>query len=251
MIHTPPEIIDELHGSAERLANGELPDPWEIVSSSPYARVAYHSELAVFYKEFLPRSPLESIKAWFRGSRATRARTNSDALNLAGFDAPANITWGTLENGSDYLFTRAASGYGVDKWLKEILDERSDVNIRQRRLLLTELGIFIGRLHTTGFTHGDLRTSNVLAEFKAGRFSFTLIDNERNHFAVPAPGRMMLRNLMQLNMMPSANLSKSERMRFFRAWRSQMRELSSTESKTIAIEAYAWARRRLDAKSIQ
>jgi hypothetical protein len=250
MTNTPPDTIEQLHRSAESLSNDELPAGWDIVSSSAYAKVAGNTELAIFYKEFLPRSPLETVKAWFRGSRAHRARRNSDALNFAGFDAPENLTWGTLANGREYLFTRAARGQGVDQWLQLSLAERSADNVRQRWLLVAELGTFIGRLHATGFTHGDLRTSNILTEFRSGRFYFTLIDNERNHYAVPAPGKLVLKNLMQLNMMAANDLSKNERIRFFRGWRRQMRQLSETESKIIATDAYLWARRRLAAKGI-
>ena len=250
MTNTPPDTVEQLHRSAQSLSNDELPAGWDIVSSSAYARVAGNIGLSVFYKEFLPRSPVETIKAWFRGSRALRARSNSDALNFAGFDAPENLAWGTLANGREYLFTRAARGQGVNQWLQVTLAERSAENIRQRWLLVAGLGTFIGRLHATGFTHGDLRTSNVLAEFRSRRFYFTLIDNERNHCAIPAPGKLVLKNLMQLNMMASADLSKNERIRFFCNWRRQMRQLSEAERKIIAADAYLWARRRMAAKGI-
>ena len=228
MTNTPPDTVEQLHRSAQSLSNDELPAGWDIVSSSAYARVAGNIGLSVFYKEFLPRSPVETIK----------------------FDAPENLAWGTLANGREYLFTRAARGQGVNQWLQVTLAERSAENIRQRWLLVAGLGTFIGRLHATGFTHGDLRTSNVLAEFRSRRFYFTLIDNERNHCAIPAPGKLVLKNLMQLNMMASADLSKNERIRFFCNWRRQMRQLSEAERKIIAADAYLWARRRMAAKGI-
>lgn len=210
--------------------------------------MATHPELAIFFKEFLNRSPAERLKARVRGSRATRARLNSEALTRAGFAAPANLAWGKLPHGLEYLFTAAASGQGVTDWLRHTLTERTGPQLALRRQLVTELGIFIGRMHATGFTHGDLRTSNVLADLRQGRFRFTLIDNERNRRQVPAAGKLILKNLMQLNMLTATELSRTDRWRFFRNWHWQMRDLSELEARLLAVEAYQWAQRRLAAK---
>ena len=213
--------------------------------SSTFARVAFNQEQQLYFKEFLPRSPAESLKALFRGSRATRARRNGDTLLWSGIDAPVNILWGRLPRGREYLFTRAAPGQGITHWLRVMLAYRSWDKLRQRRQLLRALGTFIGRVHATGFIHGDLRPGNVLAELQHGRFRFTLLDNERLLQKNPPPGRMLLRNLMQLNMLSPADLSLTDRMCFFRAWRKQMRDLSPIEAKVLGSEAYHWAMRRL------
>lgn len=202
----------------------------------------------IYYKEFLPRGPLEAFKAWFRGSRATRARRQNDALRAAGFAAPENLAWGRLGRGHDYLFSRAVPGTGVTAWLREKLVRREGEALQQRRTLLHSLGTFIGRLHAAGFIHGDLRTSNVLADYRGGAFHFALIDNERNLQRRPPPGRAVLRNLMQLNMLLPSDLSNRDRMRFFCAWREQQTDLSRAEAALLAREAYTWAMRRLRAK---
>jgi serine/threonine protein kinase len=222
-----------------------MPEGWELVGSSQSARVAFHSGKSLYYKEFLPRGPLEALKALFRGSRATRARLNSEALLRAGIQAPRNVAWGRLPNNREYLYTEAAPGEGVTRWLRDHLAQREGEDLTTRRQLLRELGHFIGRVHAAGFIHGDLRTSNVLASRGQSGFEFTLIDNERNLHTLPAPGRGLLRNLMQLNMLPPAQLSRGDRMRFFCAWRTEMNDLSDIETKVLAAEAYHWAMRRL------
>ena len=244
----PGTDSDDLHDVAGRLAAQELPAGWRSDGSSVHARVMVNPERELYYKEFLPRGPLETLKALLRGSRATRARRHNDALLAAGFTAPANLAWGRLPGGREYLFSSAVPGRGVTWWLREELVERSGKALQLRRELLRALGEFIGRLHAAGFIHGDLRTSNVLASREAGLFHFALIDNERNQHKQPAPGRGMLRNLMQLNMLLPADLSNRDRMRFFRGWRSQMGELSRLEANLLAKEAYQWAMRRLSAK---
>lgn len=232
---------------AAQLAEDALPDEWERVKSSTYTRVAVNTARQLYYKEYLARSPGEALKAAVKGSRATRARRNGEALLLAGIDAPHVIHWGTHPDGREYLFMAAAPGAGINQWLQETLVERKGEQLRQRRDLLQALGTFIGRVHATGFVHGDLRPGNILATQTPDQFRFTLIDNERNTRKTPTPGKLLLRNLMQLNMLPPADLSRTDRMRFFRAWRRQMRELSPVEAKILAAEAYRWALQRLRA----
>ena len=239
-----------MHQCALQLADERLPAGWELVPSSAFTRVAVNQQMQLYYKEFLPRSPLESLKALVRGSQALRARKNGEALLHAGIDAPANIFWGTLPGGRDYLYTAAAPGQGITQWLRNTLVDRTGEQLRCRRQLLVALGTFIGRVHATGFIHGDLRPGNVLASLQGEKFSFTLLDNERNVQKVPPPGKMLLRNLMQLNMLLPSDISHTDRMRFFCAWHRQMRDLSPLEARILGAEAYHWAMRRLYDKGL-
>jgi serine/threonine protein kinase len=227
------------------LADTQLPPGWELVGSSGMARVACHREDGIFYKEFMPRSPAGKVKAVIRGSWATRTRLHSEELLKSGFEAPHNIAWGKLSGGREYLFTEAVPGASITDWLRRKLTTRDAPALQLRRQLLRELGIFIGRLHYTGFIHGDLRPGNVLAQHEHDRFGFFLIDNERNLQQKPPPGKMLLKNLMQLNMLLPADLTRTDRMRFFKAWHSQMRDLSKTEARLLARESFQWAYRRL------
>lgn len=233
---------------AVNLAAQQMPEGWELVASSGSARVAYCAQDQIYYKEFLPRTPLESLKALLRGSRATRARKNSQALLLAGFDAPANLAWGKLSGGREYLMSGAVAGRGVSEYLQDFSAANDEASSASRRQLLRELGVFIGRLHATGFIHGDLRSSNVFADFTGEQFRFALIDNERTIARVPPPGKLILKNLMQLNMHSPEDLTLRDRLQFYRAWKRQMRELSCVEGKLLARESYRWAMRRQAAK---
>lgn len=230
------------------LAAGELPPGWDWMGSSSSARVARQSPHDIFYKEFLPRGPWEYLKARLRGSRAERARNNSDKLLRAGFNAPRNLCWGSLSRGREYLFTRAVPGEGVTTWLRVRLHERSARHLQQRRQLLRELGTFIGRLHRAGFVHGDLRPSNVLAVMAGERFDFALIDNERTLQGQPPDLRGLKKNLMQLNMLLPSDLTRSDRWRFFQCWRNEMTTLTDQQTRALAADAYRWAMDRLAAK---
>ena len=240
MTHSSYEAED-LHSYALQLAAGELPPGWDIVTTSSACLVACNPGLQIYYKEFPPPSPVESVKALLQGSRVTRWRKHSDALMYAGIDAPKSLAWGKLPNSGEYLFTRAAAGQDVAAWLRTRLAERSGAALMSRRQLLDDLGIFIGRVHATGFLPGDLQASDVLAELLDDRFQFTLINNERSVKKQPPPGRRLLKNLMELNLLPPSVLTRTDRMRFFVAWRRQMRDLSPVEAKVLAADAYHWA----------
>jgi len=153
-----------------------------------------------------------------------------------------------LPGGREYLFTHAVRGRGVNEWIRSFPSNKNKADLDERWLFFRQLGIVIGRLHATGFTHGDLRTSNILAYRGPDHFEFSLIDNERNTQQIPVSGKQLLKNLMQLNMHLPAELSRTDRLRFFHAWHSQMRDLSSLEAKLIAVQAYQWAMKRLAAK---
>jgi hypothetical protein len=240
----------DLHEVARALACDQLPQGWELVTSSSHTRVARNPTLGLYYKEFRPRSPAEGLKALVRGSRAERARRNGEALLHAGINAPANIAWGNLGAGREYLFIAEVPGRGIDQWLRDPPFGEPAERLATRHQLLDQLGVFVGRVHATGFIHGDLRPGNVLASFQGGRFRFSLIDNERTVRRDQPPGRALLRNLMQLNMLTPTELSLASRARFFRAWRRQMRDLSRLECAILGQEAYRWAMRRLHEKGL-
>ncbi|MEZ5502776.1 MAG: lipopolysaccharide kinase InaA family protein [Halioglobus sp.] len=234
-----------MHQLAAQLADDFLPGHWERVSTSAFSRVSVNRALMLYHKEYRRKSPLQILEDLYRGSRATRARHNAEALLLAGIDAPATVGGGKLPGGREYLFTSAAPGEGVDHWLRRVPGAGAAETLRQRRQLLCALGTFIGRVHATGFIHGDLRPDNIIAALQGEQFHFTLLNNERNTRKSPTPGRLLLRNLTQLNQLPPAVLSRTDRMRFFSSWRRQMRDLSTIEANVLAREAYQLAMRQL------
>lgn len=241
------EEPEQFHICAQQLAAGELPSGWDVVPSSSRYRVAVNPSLQIYFKEFLCRSPLDRCTAWLLGSPATRARNQSDALLFAGIAAPANLAWGQLAGGAEYLFTRAAAGQDVACWLTTLLSDRTGQALATRRQLLEGLGIFIGRVHASGFIPGTLQAADIMAEQLDDRFNFTLVNNRRTVKKLPPPGRMLLKNLTQLNLLPPSALTRSDRMRFFVSWRRQQRELSPIEAKVIAAEAFRKAMRQMDA----
>jgi len=235
------EETEDLHRCALQLASGELPAGWDIQPGSSACQVAFNPQLQIYYKSFPPGSPLNALRAMLWGSRATRQRTRSNALRFVGIDAPESLAWGRLPGGGEYIFTRTAAGQDVATWLRTTTGKQGTEALANRRNLLGALGVFIGRVHATGFIPGSLQASEVFAQQIDDRFQFTLVNNERTVRKLPPPGRALLKNLMELNLLPGSILSRTDRMRFFVTWRRQMRELSPIEAKVIAAEAFRQA----------
>jgi len=73
-------------------------------------------------------------------------------------------------------------------------------------------------MHAAGIFHGDLRLGNILAKEENNGWHFFLIDNERTRKFRRLPSRLRLKNLVQVNMLNSDGITKTDRMRFFKAY---------------------------------
>jgi serine/threonine protein kinase len=234
----PPNIRLEL--IARQLSAEQLPPGWELVASGRAGRVARHRGEGLYYREYHRPRPLAQMRetlCYGLGGRARRAERSSEALRLAGFSAPTALARGSLANGNTYLFYRALPGESVSDWLRHALAERDPASLALRRRLLRELGTFVGRLHAAGFVHGDLRPRHILAHYQGGQFRFALVDTERARLRRPPPGTWLLADLRQLASLPAPALTRSDRWRFFLAWRQQHPALGHLEARLLAAEA--------------
>ena len=220
-----------------------MPEGWEPVSSSNKSRMACHAEQGIYFKEYLGRSPATYLRARVKGSRARRTQDNTRALNYFGIEAPQILHRGELINGHEYSITEQAPGTSLIQWLRDLNSKYRDPQAL-RHELLDAAGKFVGRIHVAGFVHGNLKPSKIIANKTNGDFKFSLIGNENTRRQAPPSGRNLLSNLIQLNAVAGQNLRRTDRMRFFLAWHTQMRHLSPAEAKLLAREAYTLATRQ-------
>lgn len=187
------------------------------------------SERAVYYKEYLHRSVLDTIKHLVRACRPVRAFNASAMLAASGFGVPETVALGErrvlrwLQR--CFLMTfevEAAETLIVALSRDPHLRDRSE--LRARRELIRTMGTTIGRMHREGIVHGDLRLGNVLARREQGQWQLFFLDNERTQKFSRLSDRLRLKNLVQVNMFRQG-VSSTDRLRFFQAYLSECPEL--------------------------
>jgi serine/threonine protein kinase len=239
--------------------------PFERIKASKYARVFrceinFHSRRhKLYFKQYLYRSAVDFVKHLFKPSRAARAMKAAALLLQYDLHTPDVIAMGELRLGpvalKTFLITREVEN---TKPVYEIIAENFKDSgcdaVRVKRGFLKALGETIGRMHSAGIFHGDLRAGNVLVRRQGAEWEFFFLDNERTRQfktkgsgAFFLPDRLRLKNLTQINMLPNTTLSLTDRMRFYRGYLRQNPNLVGRE-KHFAHAIAANTRRRLAGK---
>lgn len=197
-------------------------------SSSDTARVFLSQadccgrKLTVYIKDSFHRSVIDSIKHVFRAGRARRAFFANLMLRNNGVDSPEPLT--LIEKcvgpfcSESVIVTEGVEGAILPSvFLKNMVPSHGIAGVRAKRLVLRRLGVMVGRMHSHGIFHGDLRHDNILLQRSGDDWNLSLIDNERTRQFWRIPHRLRLKNLVQLNM-TGHGITRTDRMRFFRAY---------------------------------
>lgn len=183
-----------------------------------------------FLKIYYSTSKWDSVKDWFRDSKAVRFLKQGIALSEAGFLAPLVIAAGEKRHfgilKTAFVVTLGLDGAPLPIFLNENYGSRNPALIlSEKRTALQALARQIRRLHDLGFVHGDLVPSNIfVCRDPAKNLQFYLMDNDRTRrYPKWLPQFLWKRNLVQLNRLPLSSISLQDRIRFFR-------EYSATES---------------------
>ncbi len=221
---------DEFVTAIQFLLKGELPEGWDWVSSSSNSIVARSKNFPIYYyKEYLSRSSVESLKSLFSGSRCERARLQGDILRQNGFDTPVCYCWGRTKQ-RHFMVTEGIDAIGMGEFIykrwRPPLDKKK---IGAKRVIIEKLGSTIGRLHKAGIFHGDLRLNNILVRHTYGEVAFHFIDNERNCRYKKIPKRLIAKNLMQLNLIFPKFVTRQDRLRFYKTYNNVYERFSRAE----------------------
>jgi len=176
----------------------------------------------LYLKKYLCRSTLDFVKHLFRPSRAKRAFNASLMLQQNGFDAPDVI--GLFERrpgpfcSSNILLTgEVEDARSMTQLLTEICQHSDRNTFANKRTLIRAFAKTVGQMHAKGIFHGDLRLGNVLVVRREQKWRFFFIDNERTKKFYCLPGRLRLKNLVQVNMFRHG-ISNTDRLRFFKTY---------------------------------
>lgn len=160
------------------------------------------------------------------------------ALRAAGFSVPPVLLHGAhRESHRELVVTARADGDGPILALRGLAG-----SITAKRGILRALGSEIGRLHLAGFIHGDLTPFNVrIVVDEPLRFAF--IDNDRTRRNILfARERHRLRNLVQLGRFALPGITRTDRMRVFRAYEAALHRY---HSRSLERRVAAMLRRRM------
>ncbi len=197
--------------------------------------VDVNNNIEVFLKEYHYRSFLDKIKHLIRKNRAYRSIIATESLKAHGFCAPRSIAYGWEKN--SFLINRrhftvtesivdSKNIYGIF----EEFSKSSLIDTKIKRKFIRDFGREIGKLHATGFSHGDLRGGNILVQENNGDWIFHYIDNERTQRFKRLPMKLRIKNLVQINMLFSHAISKTDRLRFFKEYMKENQSINPKET---------------------
>jgi len=219
----------------EALTAGEkkLRERYELkpVASSDFSRVYRfttrfgNTERCVYFKQYLYRSALDFIKHLVRSSRAKRAFKATLMLEKNGFEAPIIVAMGErkssfLDRGNFLVTVEVESARQIHQFIPNNLENFTKEQLNDLRELIRAFGHTVGKLHAARIFHGDLRLGNVLVRREKVGWHLFFIDNERTKKFWRLPARLRLKNLVQANILISDCITKTDRMRFFKAYLS-------------------------------
>ena len=238
--------------------SGTHPGNWVRITSSENSAVWKFSvdDKGFVFKEYLKRGKFDRLDSLFTGSRAHKAWQCGNGLLERGLNTPEILLYGS----QSLLFTPRRSfvlmqflmhSIGLHTLLKNHFSiPLTPEKVKLKRSLLRSAGKFIGKLHSKGIFHGDLRLDNILVErWETGEPTFSLIDNERNKYFDEKHISNICRrkNLLQVNMVILPQITFTDRLRFFMAYLSENPGLNP-DAKDLARRIHLKTKKRLSKK---
>jgi len=215
----------------------EIESGFTPVNSSHCTRIYRfeYNQTIYFHKTYLPRNRMERIKNIFFGNRAERAFKGDLILQANGFSAPKMVIVGQKGTHNFTVSQMVSSPLTLEQYFRDVfvlpLIEKKTVHCRKT---IAEFGQTIGRLHSCGVSHGDLRWGNILIDASdVNNFHYVFLDNERTRQYRYLPDRKRLKNLVQLNMIPEVPVSQANKLRFLKFYLKENPELMTNKKEWI------------------
>jgi len=193
-------------------------------------RFEYQGE-TFYYKSFLLKNWQERLKNVFRCSRAERAFKGHLLLQENGFNAPCINVVG-VKNNSNFIVSQAVNGISAYTIFTQMC---APAMSKEKKVIISQFALIIGRLHKLGILHGDLRLGNVLVELSdTSQTRYFFLDNERTVRYRKLPKHKRLKNLVQINISLDSIATKTDRLRFFNSYLTENPELIPLKKQWLA-----------------
>ncbi len=197
----------------------------------------------IFVKQLdLAQGVVARAKAMLRSKRSEQVLRTAEALRRDDFGVPDVLLIGeNLATGSEVIVMAEAPGLMLTRWMNP--SHRTDVLVR--RAILQRLSAEIGRLHLSGYIHGDLTPYNIFAT-GSHPIAITFIDHEgtgkTSRLSINL-ARNRLRNLVQLGHFDIPGVSRTDRLRVFTGY-AAARGLSKSASRQSLLRLIKMIERR-------
>jgi tRNA A-37 threonylcarbamoyl transferase component Bud32 len=180
---------------------------------------------AVYIKRYNAFSLRYRIQSLFCRSGALRALRGAAILRQAQIATAEPVAgvevrrWGMLES-SFYVTEEIIAATTADAyWRERLRGLAGALGCRARRRFLTDLGRLFRRLHSARIYHNDLKDFNILVREDPNRNEeFFVLDLEGVRRCRTLSARRRVKNLVQLNRTLGRLLSRTEKLRFLKAY---------------------------------
>lgn len=187
---------------------------------------------AVYVKRCRANTPRAWCREVLRPAKARLEFENALHLRKLGLPVIEPVACGTapgLFPGDSVLITRSQDRAGSFLALLE----RPDISLRQ---VARELALFLARLHDAGVSHPDPHPGNLLVEVEpGGGLRFVLTDLHAIRFGPPLLWPETRANLTLMNRWFQLRATRTDRARFWRAYRAARTTLPADDTRAAAM----------------
>jgi len=192
--------------------------PSVLIKNTPKVVVSLLDGEEICVKQFLYPQPLDRFKDFFRHSKGRRGWLAGQGLRVRGMPSVKTLGLaeerGWLGQRASYLVMEGVgSGQELDRFLLKGFHDRGE-----KRDFIRQFGRWLSELHKREIYHRDMKTCNLVASGKRGDWHFVLLDLEDVRFDAPVDEGKIFRNLLQLNTSAPREVTRTDRLRFFREY---------------------------------
>ena len=190
-----------------------------VVKNSPEVAVSLlrNGERGICVKQFRYPGLWNRFKERVRGSTGLRAWIAGNGLRTRGVPVPEPLALVEVRKRgwreSFFAMEALEPGQELDRSILKGWE-----NLEGKKRFVQTFARWLSRLHQMNLYHKDMKACNIVVLRKAGRWDFYLLDLEDVRLDGKVNEKKLFRNLLQLNTSIPKSLSRTDRLRFLKAY---------------------------------